>query len=49
VLARLKEAGVKLVNETPFAGAGGCRVAFVHPSTTGGILLELSEKRTKTG
>ena len=44
VLARLKEAGVKLVNETPFAGAGGCRVAFVHPASTGGILLELSEK-----
>jgi LAO/AO transport system kinase len=44
VLARLKEAGVKLINETPFAGAGGCRVAFVHPASTGGILLELSEK-----
>ncbi|HEX2798951.1 MAG TPA: methylmalonyl Co-A mutase-associated GTPase MeaB [Thermoanaerobaculia bacterium] len=44
VLARLKEAGVKLVNETPFAGAGGCRVAFVHPASTGGILLEVSEK-----
>jgi len=49
VLARLKEAGVKLVNETPFAGAGGCRVAFVHPSATGGILLELSERKTKAG
>ncbi|MGZ5381450.1 MAG: methylmalonyl Co-A mutase-associated GTPase MeaB, partial [Thermoanaerobaculia bacterium] len=44
VLARLKEAGVKLVNETSFAGAGGCRVAFVHPASTGGILLEVSEK-----
>ena len=44
VLARLKEAGVKFVNETPFAGAGGCRVAFVHPASTGGILLEVSEK-----
>jgi LAO/AO transport system kinase len=43
-LARLKAAGVRLVNETPFAGAGGCRVAFVHPASTGGILLELSEK-----
>ena len=49
VLARLREAGVKLVNETPFAGAGGCRVAFVHPSATGGILLELSERKTRTG
>ena len=44
VLARLMEAGVKLVNETPFAGAGGCRVAFVHPASTGGILLEVSER-----
>ncbi len=44
-LAKLKAAGVRLVNETPFDGAGGCRVAFVHPSATGGILLELSEKK----
>jgi hypothetical protein len=40
----LKAAGVKLINETPLDGAHGCRVAFVHPSATGGILLELSEK-----
>jgi LAO/AO transport system kinase len=44
VLARLKAAGVKLINEKPFDGADGCRVAFVHPSSTGGILVELSEK-----
>ena len=44
VLARLRAAGVKLINEKPFDGAGGCRVAFVHPSATGGILLELSER-----
>ena len=44
-LAKLKSAGVKLVNETPFDGAHGCRVAFVHPASTGGILLELSEKK----
>ena len=49
VLARLKAAGVRLVNEEPFDGAHGCLVAFVHPSATGGILLELSEKKTKTG
>ena len=46
-LARLKAAGVRLVNEEPFDGAHGCLVAFVHPSATGGILLELSEKKTK--
>ena len=44
-LAKLKAAGVKLINETPFNGAHGCRVAFVHPAATGGILLELSEKK----
>ena len=44
-LARLKAAGVRLVNEEPFDGAHGCLVAFVHPSATGGILLELSEKK----
>jgi methylmalonyl-CoA/ethylmalonyl-CoA epimerase len=44
-LARLKAAGVRLVNEEPFEGAHDCLVAFVHPSATGGVLLELSEKR----
>jgi methylmalonyl-CoA/ethylmalonyl-CoA epimerase len=46
-LARLKAAGVRLVNEEPLDGAHGCLVAFVHPSATGGILLELSQKRPK--
>jgi methylmalonyl-CoA/ethylmalonyl-CoA epimerase len=41
-LARLKAEGVKLVNETPVKGAGGCRVAFLHPVT--GVLVELKEK-----
>jgi len=45
VLARLKAAGVRLVNETPFEGAHGCLVAFIHPASTGGILLELSQPR----
>lgn len=43
VVRRLKEAGIRLVNETPRPGAHGCRVVFVHPSATGGVLLELSE------
>ncbi len=47
-LATLKAAGVKLVNEEPFAGAHGCLVAFVHPASTGGILVELSERKSKT-
>jgi methylmalonyl-CoA/ethylmalonyl-CoA epimerase len=42
-LARLKGEGVKLVNEAPVTGAGGCPVAFLHP--VGGVLVELKEKR----
>jgi methylmalonyl-CoA/ethylmalonyl-CoA epimerase len=40
-LAELKDKGVRLIDETPRVGAGGCLVAFVHPSTTNGVLLEL--------
>ena len=40
-LAGLKDKGVRLIDETPRIGAGGCLVAFVHPSTTNGVLLEL--------
>jgi len=41
VLAELKDKGAKLIDEQPRAGAGGCLVAFIHPSSTGGVLLEL--------
>lgn len=44
VAAKLKATGVRLVNETPRPGAHGARVVFVHPASTGGVLLELSEK-----
>jgi len=40
-LAQLKEQGTRLIDETPRTGAGGCLVAFVHPSSTNGVLLEL--------
>ena len=43
-LKELKASGVRLINEEPKQGAHGCRIAFVHPKSTGGILLELSEK-----
>jgi len=42
-LARLKEKGARLIDEEPRQGAGGCLVAFVHPSASGGVLLELVE------
>lgn len=40
-LAELKSRGARLIDETPRAGAGGCLVAFIHPSSTNGVLLEL--------
>ena len=45
-LARLKEQGVRLIDESPRVGAGGCLVAFVHPAAAGGVLLELVEHTT---
>ena len=42
-LARCKTAGYQLIDETPRRGAGGRRIAFLHPKTTNGILLELTE------
>ncbi|HMM33182.1 MAG TPA: VOC family protein, partial [Thermoanaerobaculia bacterium] len=42
-LEKLKASGIRLINETPVPGAHGCLVAFVHPASTGGVLLELSQ------
>jgi len=42
-LAALKRQGLRLIDETPRRGAHGKRVAFVHPKSLGGVLLELSE------
>jgi methylmalonyl-CoA/ethylmalonyl-CoA epimerase len=44
-LADLKSRGVPLIDEVPRPGAGGCRVAFLHPRAAGGVLLELKEDR----
>jgi methylmalonyl-CoA/ethylmalonyl-CoA epimerase len=44
-LADLKEKGVRLIDESPRYGAGGASIAFVHPKATGGILLELSQRK----
>lgn len=42
-LANLKSQGIKLIDETPKIGAGGAQIAFVHPKSTGGVLLEISQ------
>lgn len=41
--AALREAGYRVVRPEPTRGAGGCWVQFVHPASTGGVLLELSQ------
>jgi methylmalonyl-CoA/ethylmalonyl-CoA epimerase len=42
-LAACRAAGYRLVDETPRIGAGGHRIAFIHPKSTAGILIELTE------
>src|SRR5437764_8082382 len=42
-LQRLKEQGARLIDESPRTGAGGCLVAFIHPSSANGVLVELVE------
>ena len=44
ILADLKAKGVRLIDEKAKPGAHQCRVAFIHPAATGGVLIELSEK-----
>ena len=43
-LAELKEKGVRLIDEKPRIGAGGAKIAFVHPKASGGVLLELCQR-----
>jgi methylmalonyl-CoA/ethylmalonyl-CoA epimerase len=42
-LARCRQFGIRLIDETPRLGAEGKRIAFLHPSSTAGVLVELSE------
>ncbi len=41
--AELRDGDFQVLREQPTVGAGGCRVQFVHPKSTGGVLLELSQ------
>jgi methylmalonyl-CoA/ethylmalonyl-CoA epimerase len=43
-LARLKARGVRLIDESPRAGAEGALIAFVHPASTHGVLVELKQR-----
>lgn len=43
-LAELKEKGIALIDKTPRRGAGGAKIAFLHPKATGGVLVELCQR-----
>jgi methylmalonyl-CoA/ethylmalonyl-CoA epimerase len=43
-LEELKQKDIQLIDQTPRIGAGGARIAFLHPKATGGILVELCER-----
>ncbi len=43
-LKELKEKGIQLIDQEPRIGAGGAKIAFLHPKATGGVLVELCER-----
>ncbi|MFW5728214.1 MAG: methylmalonyl-CoA epimerase [bacterium] len=43
-IARLKSQDTRMIDETPRIGAGGVRIAFIHPKSAGGVLTELCER-----
>jgi methylmalonyl-CoA/ethylmalonyl-CoA epimerase len=43
-LEELKEKGIQLIDQTPRIGAGGAKIAFLHPKATGGVLVELCQR-----
>jgi len=43
-LAELKAKGIRLIDEKPRMGAGGAKIAFLHPKSTHGVLIEISER-----
>ena len=44
VIKTLKKNGIQMVNDIPEIGANGAKIAFVHPKSTGGVLVELAQK-----
>ena len=43
-LEELKSKGIKMIDEKPRIGAGGAKIAFLHPKATGGVLVELCQR-----
>lgn len=46
-LSRLSESGIKLINQTPTPGAHDMMIAFLHPKSTNGVLMEMCEPKNK--
>lgn len=46
-IEKLKARGIEMIDREPRKGAEGCLIAFVHPRSTGGVLLELTEKKNE--
>lgn len=44
-LDTMRTKGIRLIDEKPRYGAGGARIAFLHPKATGGVLIELCERK----
>ncbi len=44
-LEEMKAKGMRLIDEKPRYGAGGAKIAFLHPKSTGGVLIELCERK----
>ncbi len=43
-LQELKDKGIQLIDQVPRVGAGGAKIAFLHPKATGGVLVELCQR-----
>lgn len=48
-IAEMKEQGIRMIDEAPRPGAGGADIAFMHPKSAHGVLVELCEKKGKKG
>jgi methylmalonyl-CoA/ethylmalonyl-CoA epimerase len=48
-MKEMQEQGIRMLSDEPKIGAGGAHVAFMHPKSTSGVLMELCEKKGKKG
>lgn len=46
-ITQLQSSGIRMINQKPVPGANGTKIAFVHPSSTGGVLVELVEHQKR--